>query len=343
VGSVLSLRGIRHRRGGREVLALDRLDLVAGERLAVLGPNGAGKTTLLRLMAGLEAPSAGTVEVDGVRTVHADAELRRRIGFATQRAGLLSTSVRRNVELPLAWRGTGRAERRAAALAALRRLGVEHLADRPAPALSGGEAQRVSLARALALGPRLLLLDEPAAGLDAEARRSFLDDLAALLADRSISVVHVSHRPDEALRLADRVAVLVEGAIRQIDDPSRVVREPADATVARLVGYENVMRGRIGPDGRVLLAGRACGLTSDRPPGEVTVAAWATAVRLGPPREASLEATVDHVAAGPGRWEVVLAGGEALRAHLPLSEPPPAAGDRRAVSLDPALSTLLAG
>jgi ABC-type sulfate/molybdate transport systems ATPase subunit len=343
VGSVLSLRGIRHRRGGREVLALDRLDLVAGERLAVLGPNGAGKTTLLRLMAGLEAPSAGTVEVDGVRTVHADAELRRRIGFATQRAGLLSTSVRRNVELPLAWRGTGRAERRAAALAALRRLGVEHLADRPAPALSGGEAQRVSLARALALGPRLLLLDEPAAGLDAEARRSFLDDLAALLADRSISVVHVSHRPDEALRLADRVAVLVEGAIRQIDDPSRVVREPADATVARLVGYENVTRGRIGPDGRVLLAGRACGLTSDRPPGEVTVAAWATAVRLGPPREASLEATVDHVAAGPGRWEVVLAGGEALRAHLPLSEPPPAAGDRRAVSLDPALSTLLAG
>jgi ABC-type sulfate/molybdate transport systems ATPase subunit len=342
VGSVLSLRGIRHRRGGRDVLELDRLDLAAGERLAVLGPNGAGKTTLLRLMAGLEAPSAGTVEVDGVRTVHADAQLRRRIGFATQRAGLLSTSVRRNVELPLAWRGTGRAERRLAALEALRRLGVEHLADRPAPALSGGEAQRVSLARALALGPRLLLLDEPAAGLDAEARRSFLDDLAALLADRSISVVHVSHRPDEALRLADRVAVLVEGAIRQIDDPSRVVREPADATVARLVGYENVMRGRIGRDGQILLAGRPCGLTSDRPPGEVTVAAWATAVRLAPHREGSLDATVDHVAAGPGRWEIVLAGGEALRAHLPLSEPPPAPGERRSISLDPALSTLLA-
>ncbi len=342
MGSVLRLRGIRHRRGGRDVLELDRLDLGAGERLAVLGPNGAGKTTLLRLMAGLEAPSAGTVEVDGVRTVHADADLRRRIGFATQRAGLLSTSVRRNVELPLAWRGTGRAKRCAAALAALRRLGVEHLADRPASALSGGEAQRVSLARALALGPRLLLLDEPAAGLDAEARRSFLDDLAALLADRSISVVHVSHRPDEALRLADRVAVLVEGAIRQIDEPSRVVREPADATVARLVGYENVMRGRIGPGGQILLAGRPCGLTSDRPAGEVTVAAWATAVRLGPPCEGSLDATVDHVAAGPGRWEVVLAGRGALRAHLPMSEPPPAAGDRRSVSLDPALSTLLA-
>jgi ABC-type sulfate/molybdate transport systems ATPase subunit len=343
VGSVLSLRGIRHRRGGRQVLEIDRLDIAAGERLAVLGPNGAGKTTLLRLMAGLEAPSAGTVEVDGVRTVHADAQLRRRIGFATQRAGLLSTTVRRNVELPLAWRGAGRAERRAAALAALRRLGVEHLADRPAPALSGGEAQRVSLARALALGPRLLLLDEPAAGLDAEARRSFLDDLAGLLADRSISVVHVSHRPDEALRLADRVAVLVEGAVRQLAGPSGVLREPADATVARLVGYENVVRGRIGSDGRVLISGSPSGLRSDRPPGEVTVAAWAAGVRLDPPGLSGLEATVDQVAAGPGRWEVVLAGDDALRAHLPLSQAPPAAGDRRSVSLDPALATLLVG
>jgi len=342
VGSVLSLSGIRHQRGGRDVLEIDRLDLAAGERLAVLGPNGAGKTTLLRLMAGLEAPTAGIVEIDGVRTVHADATLRRRIGFATQRAGLLSTSVLRNVELPLRWRGMGRSARRSVALAALRRLGVEHLADRPAPALSGGEAQRVSLARSLALEPRLLLLDEPAAGLDADARRSFLDDLAGLLADRSISVVHVSHRSDEALRLADRVAVLVEGAVRQLAEPPRVLREPADATVARLVGYENVVSGRVGSDGRVLLAGRPCGLRSDRPPCEVTVAAWATGVQLGPPGSSSLEATVEQVAAGPGRWEVVLAGDEALRAHLPLSQPPPEVGDRCAVSLDPALATLLA-
>ena len=343
MGSVLSLRGIRHRRGGRDVLELDRLDLAAGERLAVLGPNGAGKTTLLRLMAGLEAPSAGTVEVDGVRTVHADAQLRRRIGFATQRAGLLSTSVRRNVELPLAWRGAGRVERRAAALAALRRLGVEQLADRPAPALSGGEAQRVSLARALALEPRLLLLDEPAAGLDPEARRSFLDDLAGLLADRSISVVHVSHRPGEALRLADRVAVLVDGEIRQIAEPAQVLSEPSDPTVARLVGYENVVAGQIAADGKILLGGRPCGLRSDRPPGEVTVAAWASAVRLGPPSDGSLAAAVEQVAPGPGRWEVVLAGGEGLRAHLPLAEPVPAVGERRSVTLDPALSTLLPG
>jgi ABC-type sulfate/molybdate transport systems ATPase subunit len=329
VGSVLSLNGIRHRRGGREVLEIDRLDLAAGERLAVLGPNGAGKTTLLRLMAGLEAPASGTVEIDGVRTVHADAALRRRIGFATQRAGLLSTSVLRNVELPLRWRGVGREARRAAALAALLRLGVAHLADRPAPALSGGEAQRVSLARALALEPRLLLLDEPAAGLDAEARRSFLDDLAGLLADRAVTVVHVSHRADEALRLADRVAVLVDGAVHQLDEPSRIV------------GYDNVLLARIDQDGEVLLAGKPCGLRSDRPPGEVTVAAWGTAVRLGPLGEDALEATVEDVAAGPGRWEVILGGDQTLRAHLPLAEPPPHRGTRHAVRVDGDLATLV--
>lgn len=120
-----------------------------------------------------------------------------------------------------------------------------------------------------------------------------------------------------------------------------MLRVPSDATVARLVGYENVVRGRIAPDGQILLAGQPCGLRSDRPPGEVTVAAWATAVRLGRPGQSSLEATVDQVAAGSGRWEVVLAGDEALRAYLPLSERPPAPGDRCSITLDPALATLL--
>jgi ABC-type sulfate/molybdate transport systems ATPase subunit len=342
VGSVLSLRDVRHRRSGRDVLAIDVLDLAAGERLAVLGPNGAGKTTLLRLVAGLEAPSSGAVKVDGVPTVHAEAARRRHIGYATQRAGLLSTTVRRNVELPLRWRGLPGAARREAAQAALDRLGIAHLAERPAAALSGGEAQRVSLARAFALQPRLLLLDEPAAGLDVDARRSFLDDLAALLADRSVTVVHVSHRADEALRLADRVAVLVEGAVHQLAEPSRVIREPADATVARLVGYDNVLPGRVEPGGDLLVAGAPCGLRTDRPPGEVTVAAWAAGVRLAPPGAGALEAAVDHVAAGPGHWEIVLAADRTtLRAHLPLAEPEPAPGERHTVRLDPSLTTLV--
>ena len=147
---------------------------------------------------------SGTVEVDGIPTTDADLSVRRQIGYATQRAGLLSTSVIRNVELPLRWRGIDRATRRSAALAALERVNAASLAGRKALSLSGGEAQRVSLARALALEPRLLLLDEPAAGLDAEARQAFFDDLEAALAERTTTVVHVSHRAEEALRLADQ-------------------------------------------------------------------------------------------------------------------------------------------
>jgi ABC-type sulfate/molybdate transport systems ATPase subunit len=334
MGSVLRLRDVRHRRGGREVLAIDALDVDAGERLAVLGPNGAGKTTLLRLLAALDTPTAGTVELDAVSTTRADAGLRHRIGYATQRPGLLSTSVIRNVELPLRWRGLDRATRRSAAEAALDRLNVAHLADRKAPSLSGGEAQRVSLARALALGPQLLLLDEPASGLDADARQAFLDDLEAALAGRSATVVHVSHHAEEALRLADRVALLVDGAIRQIGTPASVVQQPADATIAKLLGYDNVLAVRIDRSGEMLIGGSPSGVHPTAPPGPATLAAWATAIRLSPPGTGPLSATVKQVSPGPGRWNVTLAGNETLRAHLPLDNKPPQVGEPATVQLD---------
>jgi ABC-type sulfate/molybdate transport systems ATPase subunit len=341
MGAVLGLRQIRHRRGAREVLSINELALGAGERLAVLGPNGAGKTTLLRLLAGLETATEGVVEMDGVPMTDADTVLRRRIGYATQRPGLLSTSVKRNVELPLRWRGITRAGRQMAARAALERLNAAHLADRKALSLSGGEAQRVSLARALALEPSLLLLDEPAAGLDAEARQAFFDDLETALADRATTVVHVSHRADEALRLADRVAVLAAGAVRQLGDPSSVVRRPADAMVAKLVGYHNVIPVETDRTGRVLIGGAPCGLPADTP-GAGTLAAWGAAIRITPPGRGPLQATVELVSPGPGRWELILSAGETLRAHLPLDDQPPQAGERVAVHVDPAHATLIA-
>ncbi len=341
MGTVLRVRGLRHRRGGREVLAVDELDLGRGERLAVLGPNGAGKTTLLRLLAALEWPTEGTVEIDGIRTADAGASLRRRIGYATQRPGLLSTSVIKNVELPLRWRGVERRTRRRAALAALERLDAAHLADRRALSLSGGEAQRVSLARALALEPRILLLDEPAAGLDAQARKAFLDDLATALDDRMTTVVHVSHQAEEALRLADRVAVLVDGAVRQLGEPAAVVQQPADATVARLVGYDNVLPVRIDGSRRVHFGGAPCGLVATTAPGPATVAAWGSAIRIGRPVGSSLVATVERVAPGPGRWDVVVRAGQNLHAHLALDETPPQVGDAVAVRFDPAHATVV--
>ena len=342
MGAVLSLRAVRHRRGGRDVLRIDALDLAAGERLAVLGPNGAGKTSLLRLLAAIDMPTAGTVLVDGVPTTPGAVALRRRVAYATQRPGLLSTSVRRNVELPLRWRRVARPQRRVAAAAALERLGVAHLADRQARSLSVGEAQRVNLARALALEPALLLLDEPAAALDAESRAAFLADVEEALGARATTVVHVSHRPEEALRLADRVAVLVGGSIRQLATPEALMRDPADATVARLVGYENLLEAQVGDGGSVEVAGRPTGLRCAAGSGPVIVAAWAAGVQLQPAGAAGIPATVEHVSPGPGRWEVTLAAPMPLRAHVPLGSPPPRPGDRLSVVLDPALTTILA-
>jgi ABC-type sulfate/molybdate transport systems ATPase subunit len=341
MGAVVNLRDIRHRRGARQVLAINELRLDAGERLAVLGPNGAGKTSLLRLLAGLDTTTVGAVEIDGVPMTEAGTGLRRHIGYATQRPGLLSTSVTRNVELPLRWRGASRALRQTTALAALERLGVAHLAGRKALSLSGGEAQRVSLARALALEPSLLLLDEPAASLDAEARQTFLDDLEAALADRRTTVVHVSHRADEALRLADRVAVLANGEFRQLGEPATAVQRPADATVAKLVGYDNVISVETDPTGRVLIAGKPCGLPAAHP-GAGTLAAWGTAIRIARSGCAPLDATVQRVSPGPGRWEVTLSAGETLHAHLPLAEQAAHPGHRVSVRVDPAHATLIA-
>ena len=341
MGAILTATGVRHRRGGREVLRVDRLDVAAGERLGLLGLNGAGKTSLLRLLAAIDQPSLGEVCVDDVPTSQGGAALRRRLAYAPQRPVLLSTTVRRNVELPLRYRGASKATRRAVAGAALSRLGVEHLADRPARGLSGGEAQRVSLARALACEPDALLLDEPAAGLDTPTRAAFFADVERALADRATTVVLVSHRAEEVLALADRVAVLVAGELRQVAPAADLVTHPADAAVAWLVGYENVIDVRVDDDGHVLASGHPTGLIA--PPGRrpAGLALWATAIQLREPEAGGLPATVTDVRPGPGRHDLILDAGLALRAHLALAAPPPDLGTRVSLQIDPSLTALL--
>jgi ABC-type sulfate/molybdate transport systems ATPase subunit len=142
--------------------------------------------------------------------------------------------------------------------------------------------------------------------------------------------------------MADRVAVLVGGAIRQLATPGALMRDPADATVARLVGYENVLAAEVGERGAVLVAGQPTGLDCPGRTGPATVAAWATGVRLLPPGAAGLAATVEHVSPGPGRWEIALSAPMPLRAHLLPGTPPPRRGDRLAVALDPARAAVLA-
>ena len=341
MGADLSLRQVRQVRGGSEILRVDELDVCDGEHVSVLGPNGAGKTTLLRLLASVDRPASGTVTLDGVSTARGGVELRRQVAYATQQPGLLSTSVRRNVELPLRWRKVPRKERARVAAAALERLRVAHLADRRAHELSGGEQQRVNLARALALDPSVLLLDEPAAGLDPQTRSAFFADLEQALADRTATVVHVSHRAEEALRFADRVVVLVDGRVHQVGTPDALTLRPADASVAALVGYDNLVDATVGPGGSVLVGGAPTGLMHRGPVGAATVAVFACGMRLVDADCTGLPVRVTRVTPGPGYRVVALEGAASLVAHLPIGCPAPVPGDTARVVFESALSAVL--
>ena len=242
-GPILEARDLRVARAGREVVRVSGLVIREGETLAVLGPNGAGKTTLLLALAAL-LPATGEIRFRGTRVTDPLA-FRRRMAVVFQRPLLLDRSVRENAELGLALRGVAARARRDRASDALARLGIAHLADRPALGLSGGEAQRVSIARAIAVGPEILFLDEPFAALDAPSRESLIADLARVLRARRVTTVLVTHDRDEALSLADSIAVLLDGRLRQLDAAERVFASPADPEVAAFVGVENVLPARV--------------------------------------------------------------------------------------------------
>jgi ABC-type sulfate/molybdate transport systems ATPase subunit len=232
----IGCRGLRVTDRGRELLAVDFLEVVDGETLAVLGPNGAGKSTLLRALAHLE-PRAAWAEVllDGEPA--AQAQLRTAVAAVLQRPVLQRASVLDNAAAGLRLRGTPRARARRLARPWLDALGIAHLADRHARTLSGGEAQRVAIARALAVESRVLLLDEPFAGLDATTRADLIADLRTALDRSTAAVVLVTHDRDEASALAHRTALLLGGRIRQLGSTADVLDSPADPECARLLGY----------------------------------------------------------------------------------------------------------
>jgi ABC-type Fe3+/spermidine/putrescine transport system ATPase subunit len=236
--AVLAARDLVVRPGARAdgfTLRVSALALRRGEVLAILGPNGAGKTTLLRALAGLVAPSAGAIEVRAPRGV----------ALVFQHPLLLAGSVAWNAEVPLWGRGIARRERRERACTALARFGIGALAERDATTLSGGEARRLALARAFVVVPDVLLLDEPFDDLDAAGREVLVQDLASAIHETDIAVAIVTHDLRQALLLADRIAVLSAGALAQLDARDEVLRHPASAEVAALVGMSNWLPGRV--------------------------------------------------------------------------------------------------
>jgi len=226
--------GLELERDRRFRLRVPALHIEGGRVTALVGPNGAGKTTLLRVIAGLESPTRGSVFLD---EEPATLVAPRRVAYAFQEAVFVSGTVRRNLALALELRGIGTDE-------ALRRIeevtdatGTAPLLDVDARRLSGGEAQRVNLARTLSLRSSLTLLDEPLAQLDGPFRIRLLDDLPDLLRRFTPTTVLVSHDLDEASRLADRLIVLINGEIRAHDDLAGLLRRPPNPTVAELLGF----------------------------------------------------------------------------------------------------------
>jgi ABC-type sulfate/molybdate transport systems ATPase subunit len=227
---------------GARILDVAELDIPAGRTTAVLGPNGAGKSTLLRVAAGLRPTTSGAVILDGRGSRPAE---RRAVTAAVLQRPLLGRgSARRNAELGLRFARVRRAEARRRTDAWLARLDVLQLAERPARSLSGGEAQRISLARALVLEPRLLVLDEPFAPLDATTRAELLGELRRLLEEMQVTTLLVTHDPAEAAALAHNVAVLDAGKVRQQAATAELFAGPLDPPTARLLGYDNVLEPR---------------------------------------------------------------------------------------------------
>jgi ABC-type sulfate/molybdate transport systems ATPase subunit len=239
VTPLLQATGLRVRRGRDEVVRGVDLMVAEGEVVAVLGPNGAGKSTLLDALGGILAPSAGDVRRHG------------RVATVMQAPGMARRSVLANVELALAWWGVPRRDRRPRAREALAQMRADHLADRPATTLSGGERRRVHLARAVAIGPDVLLLDEPFAGLDPATHAQLCDDTSSALRSASRAAVVVLHDRAEAWALADRVVVLVAGVVVADGAPDEVIDNPPTAEVARFLGYDGELPDA--HDGTVLL------------------------------------------------------------------------------------------
>lgn len=241
-----ALAGVGLRRTYRRsgfVLDVDRVEVPAGQTLALLGPSGSGKSTLMHVLGLLEKPDSGHVLYDGREVTAADKDARLGIAAVFQRPFLFKGTVAANVGYGLVMRGIGGSERARRVDAALERVGLSGYGSRGVGALSGGEAQRVSLARALVLGPRVLLLDEPLANLDALLKRRLTREFASILRESGATAVWVTHDTDEALTAADRIAVMNEGRIVTEGPAGDVTTLPEDDWAAGFLGLERPQHG----------------------------------------------------------------------------------------------------
>jgi molybdopterin-binding protein len=238
------------------ILDLPELDVYQGEILVLLGPNGAGKSTLLQVAAGLKKPSSGTVQFCQDNNL-ADLKYRRKVSTVFQSPLLLNDTVRNNIASGLSFRGIPKKEISDRVEHWMNLLHISHLENQQAKVLSGGEAQRVSLARAFCLETELILMDEPFSALDTPTRQELLDDLRNILDKTNQTCIYVTHDLEEALSIGDRVAVLFKGKLHHIDQTKNVFSHPATPQVAAFMGVDNIISGSVAKQENELLLIRA--------------------------------------------------------------------------------------
>jgi tungstate transport system ATP-binding protein len=244
---ILEAQNLHVTRAGAHLLDVPSLTLHEGQTLSLIGPNGAGKTTFMQTLAYLLRQFQGEIAFRG-RKVGPDLsifEYRRKLAMVFQEPLLFDTTVFNNVASGLRIRGIGKKEMYWQVTDNLDRFGITHLSDRSARTLSGGEAQRTSLARAFAIKPEVLFLDEPFASLDPPSRESLVEDLQRVLKETGTTAILATHDRLEALRLSDRMAVMNGGKVLQQGPPDDVMNRPVDEFVASFVGVETILNGNV--------------------------------------------------------------------------------------------------
>lgn len=228
------------------------LNVEDGEYFVLLGPTGSGKTVLLESIAGLNAVTSGQVWINGMDVTDLNLE-HRRIGFAYQDYALYRhLTVRDNISFGLMWRKMKRKEIEKAVDMAIDLLGLSNLLDKRPWTLSGGESQKIALARAIAIKPDLLILDEPLSAVDSETKEDYERELKDLHKRLKLTTIHVTHSFEEAISLGDRIAVIMDGEILQVGTPEQIFRQPQSELVARFLMTRNVLKGEVttGLDGQ---------------------------------------------------------------------------------------------
>lgn len=278
--TILKIEGLSKAFGPVSAVDDVSLSIQRNEFFALLGPSGCGKTTLLRMLAGFEMPTSGAIVLSGEDIASLPPE-KRPLNLMFQSYALFPhMTVRQNLSYGLEMERLDKAEIRRRVDETLLSTDLAAFADRKPDKLSGGQKQRVALARALVKRPKVLLLDEPLGALDKKLRERMQLELKRLQHEAGITFIIVTHDQEEALVMADRMAILRDGKLLQVGTPEQVYEQPADRFVANFIGIMNFIDGTVGDHGIFTADGYRIALSSDRGPGKATLAARPEAIRL---------------------------------------------------------------